>query len=158
MVYSSETPKYFLLTILMGIGLVNALFDRLNAKTALWIYSGYFGISILTGVTGLFPLSQGAPLFLFLGGIVINVCSLLVCICFFSGRSTSPVPVYAVSGIYALVGILNIFVTDLGSLPENLYREMFMESAFSLLENLVMLALLTVMAYTLHRKRKLSMK
>ena len=158
-VYSSETPKYFLLTILLGISVFCALFDRLNAKTTLWIYCSYFGISILIGLLGIVSLPQGMSLVLFLGAIALNLCCLLICVCFFTGkRITSPVPVYIASSVYALSGILNVLLSDFKSIPAHMHRDLFMESSFALLENLVMLALLSVMAHTLHRKRKLSEK
>lgn len=159
LVYSSETPKYYLLTVLLGISVFYALFDRLNAKTTLLIYSSYFGISILTGLMGAFSLPVGISTGVLVGAIALNLCCLLVCIRFFSGkRMASPVAVYIVSGVYALIGIVSFFISIFQEIPTHQFRNYFMESIFALLENLVMLALLAVMAYTLHKKRKLSAK
>ena len=87
LVYNSETPKYFLLSILLGISLVYALLDRINAKTALLIYGSYFGISLLLGLVNVFSLPEGTspvPLSVYL---VLNMCCLLLCVCFFSEKN-----------------------------------------------------------------------
>ncbi len=160
LVYNSETPKYFLLTILFGISVVYALFDRLNVKTTLLIYSSYFGISILVGLMSVFSMPEGTSPALFAGAIALNICCLLVCIRFFAGsKMTSPIPVYIVSGVYALSGSISFFSGVFSEIPTYLHRNLFMmESIFALLGNLIMLTLLAVMAYSLHRKRKLSTK
>ncbi|MGN1083857.1 MAG: helix-turn-helix domain-containing protein [Lachnospiraceae bacterium] len=158
LVYNSETPKYFLLTILLGISIFSALFDRLNAKTTLMIYSGYFGISLLIGGINVFSVSGGFITLYFAGTMVLNLLCFILCIRFFAGkRITSPVPLYVTCAIYGTLGII-IFITGLfsGEPMHDVYRNYLTDSAFSLLANLVMLALLVVMAYTLHRKRKLS--
>lgn len=157
--YSSETPKYFLLTILLGVSLVYALLDRINAKTALLIYGSYFGISLLLGLRNIAFLSvapSAGPLAI---NLVMNLCCLLLCVLFFAGKKRmSPVPVYIATGVYAIVGIYFSFVAIFSEVPTHIHRNMLMENIFALLENLIMLALLVVMTYTLHRKRKLSMK
>ena len=162
LVYNSETPKYFLLTILLGISLINALLDRINAKTALLIYGSYFGVSLILGCVNVFGygLPEGTlPVFFIVRGILLNLCCLLLCICFFSGKKMmSPLPVYIASGVYAAVGITSSFAAYFPEIPMHEYRNVLMDGMLALLENLIMLALLVVMAYTLHRKRKLSMK
>ena len=78
----------------------------------------------------------------------------------FAGKRTnSPVPLYVTCVIYGTIGII-IFITGLfsGKPMHDVYRNYLMDSVFSLLANLVILALLVVMAYTLHRKRKLSVQ
>ena len=160
LVYNSETPKYFLLTILLGISIFSALFDRLNAKTTLMIYSSYFGISLLIGLINVFSV-RGGSMTLYLAGImVLNLLCIILCIRFFAGKRTnSPVPLYVTCVIYGTIGII-IFITGLfsGKPMHDVYRNYLMDSVFSLLANLVILALLVVMAYTLHRKRKLSVQ
>jgi len=159
LVYNSETPKYFLLTILLGISIFYALSDRLNTKTTLLIYSSYFGISIIIGLATVISAPAGTVPVLFVGAIVLNILCLLACGCFFEGRKNrSPVPVYIASGVYAAVGCISFLAGILTDTPVYEYRNFMMESIFALLENLVMLALLSVMAHTLHRKRKLSEK
>lgn len=154
--YSSETPKCFLLTALLGIGLVTALLDRLNAKTTLAIYCGYFGIPLLVGIIPMFSLSGGFIVLYFIGTLVLNLLCLLFCIRFFAGKQiTSPVPLYIASGIYGVVGIIPFFTRFFSSIR---MRDSYMliDCTLSMLANLAMLALLVAMVYTLHRKRRLS--
>jgi len=160
LVYNSETPKYFLLTILLGISLVYALLDKINAKTALLIYGSYFGISLLLGMVNVFSLPEGtSPVPFIVRAVVSNLCCLLICIRFFAGKKQmSPVPVYIACGVYAIIGFTCSFTAFSSEIPAYVHRNLLMDGVFSLLENLVMIALLVVMTYTLHRKRKLSMK
>ena len=159
LVYNSETPKYFLLTILLGISICYALFDRLNAKTTLMIYSAYFGISVFIGLISVFSHPVGISLTFFAGAIVLNLLCLIFCIRFFeSSKIISPIPVYVVCAVYAMSGMLSFFAGLSAEVVADTYRNFVMESIFALLENLVMLTLLAVMTYTLHRKRKLSKK
>lgn len=159
LVYNSETPKYFLLTILLGISLVYALSDRINAKTALLIFGSYFGISFLTGLRSVAYLSVAPSAVPLVIHLVLNLSCLLLCICFFSEKKRmSPIPIYIAAGVYALVGIIIFLASLFGEASTQMYRNWLMEGIFSLLANLVMLALLAVMTYMLHRKRKLSMK
>ena len=161
LVYTSETPKYFLLTVLLGISVFAALFDRLNAKTSLLIYSGYFGVSLIIGLFNLFPLTEGSIGILFAGHMILNLLCLVLCIRFFTGKhaNANPVPIYIASGIYGILGII-IYIKGLfsGISAQDTYRNYLMDSTFSLLENLIMLALLVVMTYALHRKRRLAVK
>lgn len=154
--YSSETPKCFLLTILLGISMFTALFDRLNAKTTLAIYCGYFGIPLLTGILSIFSLRGEFILFYLVGTIIPNLLCLLLCILFFARKHiTSPVPLYIASGIYGAVGIISCFNRFLSSIRMR-DSYLLMDCMLSSLANLAMLVLLVVMVYTLHRKRKLS--
>ena len=123
------------------------------------IYGSYFGISFLLGLRNVQFLSVAlSPLPLIIN-LVLNLCCLFLCIRFFLGKKRmSPVPVYIAGGVYALTGIFFSFVSFFSEVPTAVYRNWLMEGIFSLLANLVMLALLVVMTYTLHRKRKLSMK
>ena len=161
LIYTSETPKYFLLTVLLGISVFAALFDRLNAKTALLIYSGYFGVSLIIGLFNLFTPAEGFIGILFAGHMILNLLCLILCIRFFTGKhkNANPIPIYIASGIYGVLGII-IYIKGLfsGISAQNTYRNHLMDSTFSLLENLIMLALLVVMTYTLHRKRRLAAK
>lgn len=159
LVYNSETPKYFLLTILLGIGVCYALFDRLNARTTLLIYGTYFGISLLIGLINVFTLPTGTSPVIFIAAIALNLVCLILCVRFFEGKKmTSPVPVYVACVVYALVGSFGFLWSVFSGIPVHDYRNLLMESIFAQLENLVMLGLLVVMAYMLHRKRKLSVK
>lgn len=108
LVYTSETPKYFLLTVLLGISVFAALFDRLNAKTSLLIYSGYFGVSLIIGLFNLFTLTEGSIGILFAGHMILNLLCLVLCIRFFTGKraNANPVPIYIASGIYGILGII----------------------------------------------------
>ena len=159
LVYNSETPKYFLLTILLGVSLVYALLDRINAKTALLIYGSYFGISLLIGLRNAFSLPEGISPVPLTGYLLLNMCCLLLCVCFFSGKKKmSPIPVYIVSGAYAIYRIILCVIAFSSEAPTDAYRNPLMDNVFSVLEHLIMLALLVVMTYTLYRKRKLSAK
>ena len=86
LVYISETPKYFLLTVLLGISVFSALFDRLNAKTALGIYSCYFGLSLLIGLTHLFTPVEGMSAVFYWGSMVLNLLCLIFTISFFNRK------------------------------------------------------------------------
>jgi len=159
LVYNSETPKYFLLTILLGISLVYALLDRINAKIVLLIYGSYFGISLVLGIINLVSLPEGmSPVPLIVRAVASNLCCLLLCICFFGKKKMSPIPVYIASGVYVIIGLTYSFTAFFSEIPTHVYRNLLMDGVFSLLENLIMIALLVVMTYTLHRKRKLSAK
>ena len=159
LVYNSETPKYFLLTILLGISLVYALLDRINAKTALMIYGSYFGISILLGLSNVFTLPEGiSPVPLTIHLVLYFGC-LLFCVRFFSGKGRmSPIPVYVVAGAYAIIRSITCVTALFREAAVDTYNNPRMDITLSLLECLIMIALLVVMTYTLHRKRKLSAK
>ncbi len=158
LIYNSASPTYFLLTVLLGISVFSALFDRLNAKMALLIYSGYFGISLLTGAISISSLEGVFAWGYFVGSILLSLLCLLLCIRFFAGKHpTSPKSLYIASGIYGAVGIISFFPALYSAISSrNTY--LLMDSALSLLANLTMLTLLIVMAYTLHKKRKLSVQ
>ncbi len=158
LVYTSETPKYFLLTVLLGINVFSALFDRLNAKTALRIYSYYFGLSLLIGLTHLFTPVEGINAVFYWGNMVLNLLCLIFTIFFFTGkRIATPMPLYISCGVYNLL-LLFVFIKGLLSdvAQQDTYRNYLMDSTLSLVANLIMTALLVVMTYTLHRKRRLS--
>jgi hypothetical protein len=158
LVYISETPKYFLLTVLLGISVFSALFDRLNAKTALRIYSCYFGISLLIGLTNLITPAEGTITFFFWGNMVLNLLCLFFTICFFTGkRIAGPMPLYISCGVYNVFCVILFIKGLLSDIPQqDTYRNYLMDSTLGLVANLIMTALLVVMAYTLHRKRRLS--
>lgn len=157
-VYTSETPKYFLLTVLLGISVFSSLFDRLNAKTALRIYSCYFGLSLFIGLINLFTPAEGTLAFFFWGHMVLNLLCLIFTIFFFTGkRIAGPMPLYISCGAYGVFGILVFIYGVFTYIPQqDAYRNYLMDSTLGLLANLILLALLVVMTYTLHRKRKLS--
>ncbi len=154
--YSSDMPKCFLLTILLGGSMVAALFDRLNAKIIALIYSIYFGISLITGVIAIGSLKSVMVTLYFIGTTLLTLLCLLFCIRFFAGKQIAgPVPLYITSGIYGAIGLINSFSGFISSIRmRDAY--LLMDCALSLVANLAMLALLVVMAYALHRKRKLS--
>ncbi len=158
LVYTSETPKYFLLTVLLGISVFSALFDRLNAKAALGIYSCYFGLSLLVGLTYLFTPVEGANAILFGSSMVLNLLCLIFSVRFFAGKQVSnPMPLYLSGSVYGVYCIILFIKGLLSDIPmHDGYRNNLMDSTLALLANLIMTALLFVMAYTLHRKRKLS--
>ena len=158
LIYNSDTPTYLLLTVVLGLSVFSALFDRLTPKATLIIYGCYFGISFLIGLISLFRLPAGSiPLF-FWGNMVFNLLCLIFTICFFTGkRIISPMPLYISCGTYSIFGIV-LFMKGLfiDAFHQDTYRNYLMDSTLSLLANLILLALLAVMVYTLHRKRRLS--
>ena len=158
LVYTSETPKYFLLTILLGISVFSALFDRLNAKAVLGIYSCYFGLSLVVGLTHLFTPVEGANAVLFWSSMVLNLLCLIFSVCFFAGkRLSNPIPLYISGGVYGIFCIITFIKGLLSDIPQQpAYRNYMMDSVLGLLANLIITVLLIVMAYTLHRKRRLS--
>ncbi|MBQ3029070.1 MAG: helix-turn-helix transcriptional regulator [Lachnospiraceae bacterium] len=158
LVYTSETPKYFLLTVLLGISVFGALFDRLNAKTTLRIYGCYFGLTLLIGLTHLFTPVEGMNAVSYWGNMILNLLCLIFTICFFTGkRIAGPIPLYISCGVYGVVCITIFIKGLLSDIPMyDGYRNNLMDSTLALLANLIMIALLVVMSYTLHRKRKLS--
>lgn len=158
LVYTSETPKYFLLTVLLGISLFFALLDRLNVKAALWIYSCYFGISLLIGLTHLFTPVRGINAGFFWSNLGLHLFCLIFTIRFFIGKQiTSPMPLYISCGVYVFFGICIFIKGLLTDVPQqDIYRNYLMDSSLGLLANLIMTTLLVVMTYTLHRKRRLS--
>jgi len=87
--YSSEAPKCFLLTILLGISMVAALFDRLNAKSTLLIYSVYFGVSLLVGIIAITSLKGTGVILYFVGTTLLTLLCLLFCIHFLQGNKSS---------------------------------------------------------------------
>ena len=138
--------------------MVAALFDRLNAKITALIYSVYFGISLLIGIIAIASLKGGMDTLYFIGTTLLTLLCLLFCIRFFAGKQvTGPVPLYITSGIYGAIGLINSFSGFISSIRmRDAY--LLMDCALSLVANLAMLALLVVMAYTLHRKRRLSVQ
>lgn len=158
LVYISETPKYFLLTVLLGISVFSALFDRLNVKTALGIYSCYFGLSLLIGLTHLFTPVEGMSAVFYWGNMVLNLLCLIFTVFFFTGkRIAGPMPLYISCGVYSVFCVILFLKGLLSDIPmHDSYRNALMDSTLNLLANLIMQALLFVMVYTLHRKRRLS--
>ena len=160
LVFISETPKYFLLTILLGVSLFTALFDRLNAKTTLGIYSCYFGISLLIGLTNITLPTEGHFPIIFWGYMILNAICLVLCIRFFAGKQIiSPIPLYVATVFYGILNIITFLSGLFQDVPaQDTYRNYLMDTTLNLLATLIMLALLVVMTCTLHRKRRLSIQ
>lgn len=158
LIYNSDTPTYLLLTIVLGISIFSALFDRLTPKATLGIYGCYFGLSLLIGLTSLINLPTGSIPFFFWGNMVLNLLCLILTIYFFTGKQNAyPLPLYISCGTYSFFGII-LFMKGLctGTFQQDTYGNYLMNSTLSLLANLILLALLVIMTYTLHRKRRLS--
>ena len=156
--YSSDMPKCFLLTLLLGGSMIAALFDRLNAKITALIYSVYFGISLLTGIIAIASLKGGMDTLYFIGTTLLTLLCLLFCIRFFVGKQIiGPTPLYITSGIYGAIGLVYSFTGFISSI-RRCDAYLLMDCVLSLIANLAMLALLVVMAYTLHRKRRLNVQ
>ncbi|MBR4083003.1 MAG: helix-turn-helix transcriptional regulator [Lachnospiraceae bacterium] len=111
----SETFKCVLLTIVLGFAIYAALFDKLTAKITLVISALYFGMAIVTGIRALF--SGTAPWWL-LGALVLNVVLLVVSVRFFgSKKNLSPIPVYVLTAVYGLSGIVSFFAGFTAEIP-----------------------------------------
>lgn len=159
MLSESELIKNVLLTIVLGYGTYEAISDKLNSKVATIISVLYFGMAILTGVIYGAFFESGITGGVLLGAAFINVVILVICVRFFSAKKkTSPVPLYIVTGIYALIGVINSVMGLTSDIPSELYREYILLNVCSLIEVLLLLTLLVFMAYVLNNKRKLAMK
>ncbi len=150
----SETAKCVLITVILGFAVYAALFDKLTTKITLIIATLYFGMAILSGVRALF---RGITPWWLIGALLLNVVLLVVCVQFFGGKKKlSSIPLYILVAIYGLTGIISFFAGFATEIPTEVYRDVFKTNLFALLQNLLVLGLLTVMAHALNRKRKLS--
>lgn len=151
----SETYKSLFLTVVLGFGVYAALFDKFTKKLTMIITILYFGMSIVTGIWAFFKLAT--PWWL-VAAILLNVVLLFVCVRFFgSNKVLSPIPVYALTAVYGLIGAVGFFAGFATEIPGEMYRDVFRLNLFALLQNLLILGLLSVMAQALNRKRRLSM-
>ncbi|MBR3825600.1 MAG: helix-turn-helix transcriptional regulator [Lachnospiraceae bacterium] len=151
----SETYKSLFLTVVLGFGVYAALFDKFTKKLTMIITILYFGMAIVTGIWALFK--PATPWWL-VAAILLNVVLLFVCVRFFgSNKVLSPIPVYALTAVYGLIGVVGFFAGFAAEIPGEIYRDVFKLNLFALLQNLLILGLLSVMAQALNRKRRLSM-
>ena len=151
----SETYKSLFLTVVLGFGVYAALFDKFTKKLTMIITILYFGMAIVTGIWALFK--PATPWWL-VAAILLNVVLLFVCVRFFgSNKVLSPIPVYALTAVYGLIGAVGFFAGFAAEIPGEMYRDIFKLNLFALLQNLLILGLLSVMAQALNRKRRLSM-
>lgn len=151
----SETYKSLFLTAVLGFGVYAALFDKLTKRLTMIITILYFGMAIVTGIRAFF---QPATPWWLGAAVALNVLLLLVCAWFFgSNKVLSPIPVYVLTAVYGLVGVMNTLVGFSAEIPGEIYRDVFTTGLFALLQNLLILGLLAVMAYALNRKRRLSL-
>lgn len=151
--YNSETLKSVLLTIILGIAVYTAIYDKLNPKVTMVIFILYYGMAILTGIGWVFLEGINARM---LGATALNVVLLVICISFFcSKKMVSPIPLYIVTTVYGALGILNYFIGLMADIPNEIYRDVFKENTIALIQNLLVLAMLMIMVHSLHRKRKL---
>ena len=150
----SETYKSVFLTVVLGFGVYAALFDKLTKRLTMIITILYFGMSIIIGIRAFFQPS--APWWL-TAAVLLNVALLSVCARFFgSNKLLSPLPVYVLTAVYGLVGVVSFWAGLSAEVPMEIYRDVFKLNLFALLQNILILGLLSVMAYALHRKRRLS--
>lgn len=153
----SEMAKCILLTSVLGYGIYAALYDKLNPKMATCISVLYLGTAILTGVVGLVWGVTGFTSFALVGATALNIVFWAICVWFFgSKRNVSPIPLYITAGIYGVIGIINFFSGFAMDIPIEIYRDVVMLHLFALVENMLLLALLVLMAYTLNHKRRLA--
>lgn len=64
--------------------------------------------------------------------------------------------IYITAGIYGVIGIINFFSGFTMDIPIEIYRDVVMLHLFALVENMLLLALLVLMAYTLNNKKRLA--
>ena len=151
----SETYKSVFLTVVLGFGVYAALFDKLTKRLTMITTILYFGMAIVTGIRTFFQ--PAAPWWLG-AAVLLNVALLAVCARFFgSNKLISPVPVYVLTAGYGLVGVINSIVGFSAEIPGEIYRDVFKNGLFALLQNLLILGLVAVMAQSLNRKRRLSL-
>lgn len=157
---SSETVKSILLAIVLGYAIYGAMLDKINPAFARIISALYFGTAIITGVVSVFPgLEMGMSAGYLVGATVINVIFLIICVRFFDAKkNVSPIPIYIGAGIYGLLGIVNGFMGFMAEMPVEIYRDTVIIGILGLTKNLLILAVLVYMAYTLNRKRKLAVR
>ncbi len=155
----TETIKNVLLAVVFFVGLYSALRDKLNPKMAIVVIGLFTGVAIATGVVAIFRDNGGMPVGLLAGMMWLNVFFLVVCIRFFSSKKiVSPVLVYITTGVYAVIGIINSLSGIGMEYPIELRRDMVMLNIFSLVEAMLILALVVCWAYVLDKKRKLAGK
>ena len=154
----TETTKHLLLAVVFLGGLYSALRDKLNPKMAIVVIGLFTGVAIVTGMFAIFN-AGGMPVGLLAGMMWLNIFFLLVCIRFFSSKKiVSPIPVYITTGVYAVAGIISS-ISGIGmEYPVELRRDMVMLNIFSLVEAMLVLALVVCWAYVLDKKRKLAAK
>lgn len=153
----SEMLKNILLTVVLGYGVYAALNDKLNPKIASVIYVLYLGTAIISGIVGGIWWETGFVSMALLGITVVNIAFVVIIIRFFySKKIVSPAPLYIATGIYGVIGIVNIFGGLMRDIPIVIYRDVLMLYAFALLQSLLLLGLLVFMARTLNQKRKLA--
>lgn len=152
----SEMAKCILLTLVLGYGTYAALYDKLNPRIAVWVSALYFGTAILTGVVVIIWMETELNRVVFIGITLLNIAFLVSCIMFFGGkRKVSPIPLYTLAGIYGVIGVINTFSGFAMDYPIEIARDAVMLHLFAFLENMLILAWLVMMAYSLNRKRKL---
>ncbi len=155
----TETIKNVLLAVVFFVGLYSALRDKLNPKMAIVVIGLFTGVAIATGVVAIFRDNGEMSVGLLAGMMWLNVFFLLVCIRFFSSKKiVSPVLVYITTGVYAVIGIINSLSGIGMEYPIELRRDMVMLNIFSLVEAMLILALVVCWAYVLDKKRKLAGK
>ena len=155
----TETIKNVLLAVVFFVGLYSALRDKLNPKMAIVVIGLFTGVAIATGVVAIFRDNGGMPVGLLAGMMWLNVFFLVVCIRFFSSKKiVSPILVYITTGVYAVIGIINSLSGIGMEYPIELRRDMVMLNIFSLVEAMLILALVVCWAYVLDKKRKLAGK
>ena len=150
----SETAKCLLLTVVLGYATYMALMDKINQKVATIIAGLYFGTAILTGLSG-FIWETGFTKVAIISLTALNIAILVACIRFFYSKVIiSPVMIYVATGVYAIIGVVNYFAGFMTEIPLEIYRDVFILHTFAFLENCLVLGLIVVMAYVLHKKRK----
>ena len=155
----TETIKNVLLAVVFFVGLYAALRDKLNPKMAIVVIGLFTGVAIVTGVVAIFRDNGGMLTGLLAGMTWLNLFFLFVCIRFFNSKNmVSPVPVYITTGVYAIIGVINSLSGIDMEYPAELQRDMVMLNIFSLVEAMLILALVVCWAYVLDKKRKLAEK
>ncbi len=158
---SSGMIRSILLTFVLGYSVYVSLYDKLNAKVASYVSILYFGSIVCADILVLFEENIVIIDVIIVCDLIYNLLFLLIYVRFFQSKSIpSPVPIYVSSGISVVGGcFLWFFYYQISSLViPNEYYIGYALRILSLIEALFLFSLLSIMAYVLHKKRKLAVK
>lgn len=150
--------KEFALMIVLAYGAWASIRDSLNPRIASYICMCFFGAAFVTSVISAAYLSQiniGYNKYNMTVLAAINLAACYVMVRYFhNSRLRSPVPVYAVAGIYGVVSII-FFVLEVKATRHETYSlYYFTQGVVGCLSGVLLLTLVCYLAYELYRKRK----
>lgn len=154
---TSELIKSILLVAVLGYAVYGAINDRLTPKVTMWLAVIFLGTGLVTAISCLVLEDMVFSRPYLLGAGALNIIFLVSCIRFFGGKKhISPIPIYVMTGIYSVSGLVSWLVSFSQEYPVEVYRDAVMLNIIGTLNGILLLGLLAIMAYTLDRKRKLA--